>query len=105
MEKANSLETYKMLHNGAVFNILKIINEPTMDKVSLEEIIRRVENEYIELYSKDSEWNVINKKFAHCHLGIRKIKPKAIKYKTIKIKVKESDYDKVMELLIENDLL
>lgn len=54
IEKTNPLKTKEMLEQGGSFKIIKICNGMT------EKEIRILENEYINLYKNDIDWNLIN---------------------------------------------
>lgn len=81
-----------MLNNNATYQILWIANNET------EQQIRNKENEFIEQYKQDDDWNVINTREAWSYTV-----PKQ-KYKTIKIKIKEEDYENTLEFLKENNI-
>ena len=84
--------TFDMLNDGATFEIIEICE-------GLQESqIRNIENKYIQQYREDKDWNLINSNDAWSYA-------KKQKFKTIKIQVKEEDYDKVLEFLKENNLI
>jgi len=90
--KNNPLPTYEMLQNGATFEIVEICD-------GLNEIeIRNLENSYIQQYKKDKHWNLINSRGTWDYT-------KKQNYKTIKVKVKEEDYENTLEFLRENNLI
>lgn len=103
--------TSDMLKNNAVFDILEICEGLT------EPQIRELENQYIEEYKKNSNWNVVNTNYAWSHAPSNKPKkqkyPRKIpkqkvfkqKYRNIKFKVKAEDYNKTMILLKELNLI
>lgn len=82
--------TYELLQNGGEFHIL-------YDMTGLEDetLVRMVENEYIQYFRNYTNYNVIN------HL--KGSYSEKIKYK--RIKVLESNYEKAMQLLINNGLI
>jgi hypothetical protein len=87
----NAVKTKKMLERGATFDILwtaKDEDEPT---------IRKIEQEYIEEYRKNPNWEVVNSYTTFSY----KVKKK--KYK--RIKVEESNFKKALELLRDNGLI
>jgi hypothetical protein len=88
--------TYDLLQNGATFNILY-----DMTGIEDEVLIRQVENEYIQYFINSTNYNVVNKREKAWSYS----KNTEEKYKTIKIKVKLEDYDKTMQLLIDNGLI
>ena len=81
--------TRELLKNGAIFSIVKIEYDYN----------KRMEYELalIHKYLNNKEYDCINK------IGIIKQKSKKEKYKTIK--VKEKNYEKVLEILKDGDLL
>ena len=86
--------TYNLLHNGGTFNIL-------YDMTDIEdiELIRMVENEYIQYFKTRTDFNVIN----HMNEATWKGKNyKQRKYKNIKIKIE--DYDNALKVLEENEI-
>ena len=84
--------TYEMLDNGATFEVIEFCD-------GLPEIeIRKLENYYIKQYREDEDWNLINSKDAWDYI-------KKQKYKTIKVKVKEEDYESTLEFLKDNNLI
>jgi hypothetical protein len=87
--KGNPLPTYDMLNSGAAFSVLWMA-----DSNDTEKFIREKEN-----YYKDSNYyNLINVKGAWSYEKSTKIK-----YKTIR--VENSNYDKSLEILRENNLI
>jgi len=93
----NSLPTKYMLENDAKFSILEIcdgLDEP---------MIREIENQYIQEYKDDENWNVVNKRDAWSIRKIFKVKKIKMKYKTIKIK--QDNYEDAIKLLINNGLI
>lgn len=85
--------TYEMLHQGATFNILDDIS-----KIEDEALVRMIENEYIQYFINNTDFNVVNKKE-----NAYSLKEKKEKYKTLKIK--ESKYKQAIQLLVYNGLL
>lgn len=85
--------TQNLLLSGGIFKIIEVMNN------SNEKVIRLKEQYYINKYLKDNKYNLINKEKEIGYKG--KIKP--IKYKNIK--VAESNYNKAIEVLKENDLI
>lgn len=113
ISKFNTLPTKEMLDKGATFDILQICNGMSENE------IRHIEDNWIEEYRNNPEWEVVNelKNVAIKGEGrtneqrkIKKIKkkkekqikPKKQKYK--KIKIKEEDFDKVIKLLQDNNI-
>jgi len=93
----NSLPTKYMLENDAKFSILEIcdgLDEP---------MIREIENQYIQEYKDEENWNVVNKRDAWSIRKIFKVKKIKMKYKTIKIK--QDNYEDAIKLLINNGLI
>jgi hypothetical protein len=90
INKSNKSPTYTMLNNDATYQILWIANNET------EQQIRNKENEYIEYYINQEDWNLINTREAWSYTV-----PKQ-KYKTIKLKIKENDYEYTIKLLKDN---
>lgn len=82
--------TYELLQSGADFNILY-----DMTGTNDIELIRMVENEFINYFDKDTNYNVINK-ISGWNLN-------KIKYK--KITIQEDKYEQAMQLLIDNGLI
>jgi hypothetical protein len=82
--------TYDLLKNGGIFNILN-------DMTGIEdiELIRMVENEFINYFLFHTNYNVINK-ISGWNLN-------KIKYKTIRIK--EHNYNEAIQLLIKHGLI
>jgi len=89
ISKNNKLPTQDMLNNDAEFRIVWIATNET------EQQIRNKENEFIEKYKTLDDWNVVNSREAWSYTV-----PKQ-KYKTIKIKVKEEEYEDAIEFLNE----
>ena len=85
--------TYDLLHNGGTFNILY-----DMTDIEDVELIRMVENEYIQYFKENTDFNVIN----HMNEATWKGKNYKQKYKNIKIKIE--DYDNVLKILEENGI-
>ena len=85
--------TYDLLRkNNAKFMILE-------DMTGIDENeIRKMEQVYLDKYSNDDNYNVINR-----YSYVVGLKPKEVKYRNIK--VKEEDYEKVIELLKNNNIL
>ena len=85
--------TYNLLHNGGTFNIL-------YDMTDIEdiELIRMVENEYIQYFKTHTDFNVIN----HMDGATWKGKNYKQKYKNIKIKIE--DYDNALKILKEQGI-
>ena len=92
-ESKDMKHTYNLLHNEGTFNIL-------YDMTNIEdiELIRMVENEYIQYFKEYTDFNVIN----HTNGATWKGKNYKQKYKNIKIKIE--DYDNVLKLLEENGI-
>ena len=89
----NMEHTYDLLHNGGTFNILY-----DMTNIEDVELIRMVENEYIQYFKEYTDFNVIN----HMNEATWKGKNYKQKYKNIKIKIE--DYDNVLKILEENGI-
>lgn len=89
--------TYEMLQNGGEFHILY-----NMTGIEDEVLIRQIEDEYINYFKNYTNYNIINK--IDKAWSSRKKNEVKIKYKTIRIKVLEYDYDKVIQFLIEHGL-
>lgn len=87
--------TYEMLKNGAEFHILH-----DMTGIEDEILIRQVEDEYIQYFINNTDYNVINKK-ENAYSLTEKIRP--LKNKVIKIR--EDKYEQAIQLLIDNGLL
>lgn len=99
--------TYDLLQNGGEFHILY-----DMTGIEDEPLIRRVEDEYIQYFKNTTNYNVVNKKENAWSVTEKKknkvMKPKQnkkIKYKTLKVKIKEDKYEQALELLRSNGLL
>lgn len=90
--------TYDLLRkNNAKFMILE-------DMTGVDENeIRKMEQVYLDKYSNDDNYNVINRYSYVVGLKPKKVKSKKVKYRNIK--VKEEDYEKVIELLKNNNIL
>ena len=61
-----------------------------------EEEIRKIENEYIEKYREDDFYNVLNSNNSYRDMSVEKPK-----YKTIRVKVLEDDYESVIKSIKE----
>ena len=86
--------TYNLLHNGGTFNILY-----DMTNIEDVELIRMVENEYIQYFKEYTDFNVIN----HMNEATWKGKNyKQRKYRNIKIKIE--DYDNALKVLEKNGI-
>ena len=85
--------TYNLLHNRGTFNIL-------YDMTNIEdiELIRMVENEYIQYFKEYTDFNVIN----HMNEATWKGKNYKQKYKNIKIKIE--DYKLALKILKEQGI-
>ena len=87
--KRNSIPAVlEILKQGATFDILHLMtdeDEPT---------IRKIEQEYIDLYKLNPEYIVLNTKETHSYT-----EPKPKKPKQIYIKVSESEYNKAIQAL------
>lgn len=81
-----------MLKNNATYQILWIATNETKQQ------IREKENEYINFYRNQEDWNVVNSRDAWSYTVPMQ------KYKTIRIKVKEEDYEKTLEILRDNNI-
>ena len=92
-ESKEMKHTYNLLHSGGTFNILY-----DMTNIEDVELIRMVENEYIQYFREYTDFNVIN----HMNEATWKGKNYKQKYKNIKIKIE--DYDNVLKLLEENGI-
>ena len=95
----NLLPTKNMLENGGIFTILEIcdrLDEPT---------VRRIENQYIQEYRNNENWDVINKRDAWSFQKSLKIKYKKIKIKYKMIKVKQDNYEDAIKLLEHNGFI
>ena len=85
-------ETNYMLHHGGVFDVLYYASNKDTEKD-----IRDKETYYINKFKNNKEWisvNIRNKAYVH---NTSK-KPK-IKYKTVKFKVKQSEYEITIDFL------
>ena len=85
--------TYNLLHSGGTFNILY-----DMTNIEDVELIRMVENEYIQYFKEYTDFNVIN----HVNGAVWKGKNYKQKYKNIKIKIE--DYNNALKVLEENGI-
>ena len=86
--------TYDLLHNGGVFEIIS-------DMTGYDEIsIRKAEQHFIDEYSNDDNYNIINHRDEVTYKGKRKNKKV---YKNIKIEADK--YEQAIELLIKNGLI
>ena len=97
--------TYDLLHNGGVFEIIS-------DMTGYDEIsIRKAEQHFIDEYSNDDNYNIINHRDEVNYKGKRKNKKVTYKskinnkklYKNIKIEADK--YEQAIELLIKNGLI
>lgn len=86
ISKDNPLPTKEMLDNGATFEILQLCDGMTENE------IRHIENNWIQEYRNDSEWEVVN---SLSNVQIKGETPQ--KYK--KIKVREEDYETCIQIL------
>ena len=84
--------THYLLHNGGKFNILY-----DMTNIQDIDLIRMIENEYIQYFKEYTDFNVIN----HINGANWKGK-KTYKQKYKNIKIKKEDYEKALKLLEEN---
>lgn len=91
-KRQNPLPTREMLDNGAVFNILQVCNG--MDESS----IRKIENDYIQEYKSNSNYEVVNVKDSW---SFSTKEPKR-KYKTVK--VAEEDYEIILKIMEEKGI-
>ena len=85
--------TYNLLHSGGTFNILYDMTD--IDDI---ELIRMVENEYIQYFKARTNFNVIN----HADGATWKGKNYKQKYKNIKIKIE--DYKLALKILKEQGI-
>lgn len=85
--------TQKLLKQGAIFSIIEIIED--------KEKRLKKELEYIEKYSNDENYICINEKNNYNKLNKKK---KARKQKYKKIKIKEEDYDKIIDFLNKENI-
>lgn len=92
-ESKEMKHTYNLLHSGGTFNIL-------YDMTDIEdiELIRMVENEYIQYFKAQTDFNVIN----HVDGATWKGKNYKQKYKNIKIKIE--DYKLALKILKEQGI-
>ena len=91
----NQQHTYELLQNGAVFEIIEVMDN------SSELEIRAKEQEYINQYKDSQEYILINKyKETVC---LKEPKPKKPHY--INIKVLDIEYEEIVQLLQDNGLL
>ena len=65
-----------------------------MTDIEDDELIRKIETIYIEYFKSLNKYNVVNTKIERCNIPI--------KYKNIK--VKENEYFKAIEILINNGI-
>jgi hypothetical protein len=91
--KNNDTASKSIIENEGVFDILW--ESPIVDEV----LLRRIEQEYINYYRFNTNWNVVNDREV---IGVEEVKPKM---KTIKIKVTEEEYDYVLEYLKKKKLI
>lgn len=90
--------TYELLHNNGEFHILH-----DMTGIEDEPLIRQTENDYINYFRNNTDYNVINHMYEASWAGKNSDKQK---YKSLKgIKVKEEDYNQVRELLRNNGFI
>lgn len=93
----NKIEyTYEMLQNGADFYILY-----DMTGIEDEILTRRIEQEYINYFKNYTDYNVLNVN----DTTKSTTKKNKIKYKTLKLKLIESEYEQAIQLLRDNGLL
>ena len=86
--------TYDLLHNkNGEFNIIH-----DMTNINDLELIRMVENEYIQYFKEYTDFNIIN----HVNEAVWKGKNYKQKYKNIKIKIE--DYDNALKVLEKNGI-
>jgi hypothetical protein len=104
MYKTKALpEVFEILQQGATISVLHLMTDED------EPAIRKIEQEYIDLYTKDSKYAVLNIKETHSYTEPKpKAKPKP-KSKTREnkyrhIKINKKDYKRVVELLNENNI-
>lgn len=90
----NMKYTYELLQNGATFHILY-----DMKGIEDVELIRMIENEFIQYFINETNYNVINKREIAWNYN------KEVKYKTLKIKLSEDKYEQAMRLLIDNGII
>lgn len=88
----NMEHTHELLHNGAIFEIVEIMNDLT------EVEIRAKEQYWINYYKANSDYTLINK--SEETVCLKEKKPKYIN-----IKVEESIYSEVLEFLKDSGLL
>lgn len=87
--------TYELLQDGGNFNILF-----DMTRIEDEVLIRQVEDEYIQYFKNNTNYNVINKK-ENAYSITERTKPLVNKI----IRVREDKYEQAIQLLIDNGLL
>jgi len=93
-EKHNTIPfTSNMLKEGAIFDLLEICEDMT------EPQIRELENKYIKEYKENNDWNLVNSRDTWSYIISKQ------KYKTIKIRVKEEDYQEALISMRENKLV
>lgn len=92
----NMIHTYDLLHNGGEFHLLY-----DMTGINDEPLVRMVEDEYINYFINFTNYNVINRMEKAWSLT----ENNKIKYKTIKIKIEEKDYNDTLKFLIDNGLI
>ena len=92
-ESKEMKHTYNLLHSGGTFNILY-----DMTNIKDVELIRMVENEYIQYFKEYTDFNVIN----HMNEATWKGKNYKQKYKNIKIKIE--DYKLALKILKEQGI-
>ena len=92
-ESKEMKHTYNLLHSGGTFNIL-------YDMTDIEdiELIRMVENEYIQYFKAQTDFNVIN------HVDGANWKGKNYKQKYKNIKIKIEDYKLALKILKEQGI-
>ena len=95
--------TYDLLHNGGVFEIVS-------DMTGYDEIsIRKAEQHFIDEYSNDDNYNIINHRDEVNYKG--KMNKKKVTYKNKNkklyknIKIEADKYEQAIELLIKNGLI
>lgn len=91
-------EPHNMLHKGGTFTMLY-----DMSIIDDEPLIRMVEEEFIKYFTNCTEWNVVNKR--NKTYSIKEKGTNKIKYKIIKIKVKEDEYLNTLQLLAKQNLI
>lgn len=91
--RSNKQITREMLDNGAIFDIIEICDDMS------EPEIRLAEESWINIFSKDNKYNVMNKAEVFSYTIP---KPKPPKYKNIKIN--ENDFEKLIEYMTNNNI-